>query len=184
MNSIRTAAILVALVTGACSAGTVSPSVAPSSPPAATASPSITPRVTPTASPPGLLEGTWTTAEITCDQLLATMHEAGFTDAQITAGNAACSQDDPPTRWRLRFLGDSFAQFASQSDGSFEQGSGRSFELIDDHTLFLTEGQQTLNFTLVGNVLTFVSISGSTGDLDGQVHGAAIFLTAPFVKDA
>ena len=64
-----------------------------------------------------------------------------------------------------------------------KQGSGRSFELIDDHTLFLTDGQQTLSFTLVGDVLTFLSISGANGDLDGQVHGAAIFLTAPFTKE-
>ena len=138
------------------------------------------PSAAPTASPLSVLEGTWTTAEITCDQLLATMHEAGFTDAQITAGNWACSQ---PVEWRLRFLGDSFAQFDKQGDGAWELGSGASFRLIDDHTLFLTDGQQTLSFTLVGDVLTFSSISGATADLDGQVHGAAIFLTTPFTKD-
>jgi hypothetical protein len=43
MNSIRSAAILVALVTTACSAGTVSPNVEPSSPLTATASPSASP---------------------------------------------------------------------------------------------------------------------------------------------
>lgn len=177
MKSIRNAAILVALVTTACTAGTISPSEVASSPPAAT----VSPTVTPAASPPSLLEGIWTTAEITCDQLLATMHEAGFTDAQITAGNWACSQ---PVRYRLRFLADQFAQFEMQREGAWELGSGRSFELIDDHTIFLTDGQQTLSFTLVGNVLTFVSISGgSADDLDGQVHGAAIFLTAPFTKE-
>jgi hypothetical protein len=176
MNYVRTAAILVALVTSACGAGSVSPSPSASSHPVAPASPSAAP----TASPPSVLEGTWTTAEITCDQLLATMHAAGFTDAQITAGNWACSQ---PLQLRLRFLGDSFAQFDRQGDGAWELGSGLSFRLIDDHTLFLTDGQQTLSFTLVGDILTFVSISGSTDDLDGQVHGAAIFLTAPFTKE-
>jgi len=177
MNYGRAGAILVALVTTACSAGTVSPSASASSRAVASASPTATP----TASPPSLLEGIWTTAEITCDQLLATMHEAGFTDAQITAGNWACSQ---PLQYRLRFLGDQFAQFDKQEGGAWELGSGRSFELIDDHTLFLTDGGQTMSFTLVGDVLTFLSISGSTGDLDGQVHGAAIFLTAPFTKES
>jgi hypothetical protein len=128
-----------------------------------------------------VLEGTWTTAEITCDQLLATMHSSGFTDAQITAGNWACSQ---PVQYRVRFLGDSFAQFEKQRDGAWELGSGRSFSLVDDHNLFLTDGQQTLSFTLVGDVLTFGSITGGDpDDLDGQVHGAAIFLTAPFTKE-
>jgi hypothetical protein len=177
MNYIRTGAILVALVTTACSGGTISPSALPSSPPAATASPSVTPSVI----PPSLLEGTWTTAEITCDQQLATIHAAGFTDAQISESGWVCSQ---PGHYRLRFLADQFAQFDNQGDGPYEQGSGRSFKLIDDHTVFLTDGGQTLSFTLVGNVLTFVSISGgSTYDLDGQVHGAAIFLTAPFTKE-
>jgi hypothetical protein len=188
MNSTRYAVILIALVAGACGGATVSPTGLASS--GATVSPTgvasrapittTTPSPAPTASPPSLLEGTWTTAEITCDELLATMHDAGFTDAQITAGNWACSQ---PLQWRLRFLGVSFAQFGRQVDGVWELGSGRSFRLIDDHTLFLTDGEQTLGFTLVGDVLTFVSIRGSTGDLDGQVHGAAIFLTAPFTKD-
>ena len=107
------------------------------------------------------------------------MHEAGLADAQITAGDWACSQ---PLEWRLRFLGDSFAQLDKQGR-RWELGSEASFRLIDDHTLFLTDGQQTLSFTLVGDVLTFISISGATGDLDGQVHGAAIFLTTPFTKD-
>jgi hypothetical protein len=172
MKSTRIAVVLIVLVTTACSAGTVSPSASASSPPVASASP--------TASPPSLLEGIWTTAEITCDQQLATMHAAGFTDAQITAGNWACSQ---PVHYRLRFLGDQFAQFDKQGDGAWELGSGRSFRLIDDHTVFLTDGGQTLTFTLVGDVLTFVSIVGSTDDLDGQVHGAAIFLTAPFTRE-
>jgi hypothetical protein len=43
MNSIRSGAILVALVTTACSAGLVSPNVEPSSPLTATASPSASP---------------------------------------------------------------------------------------------------------------------------------------------
>lgn len=43
MNSMRNAAILVALVTSACGAGTVPPTAVPSSPPAATASPSAVP---------------------------------------------------------------------------------------------------------------------------------------------
>jgi hypothetical protein len=174
MKSIRIATVLVAFVTAACNAGTVSPSVVASSPLLVTASPA-----NPTASRPSLLEGIWTTAEITCDQQLATMHAAGFTDAQITARNWACSQ---PVRFRLRFLGDQFAQFDKQGNKAWEQGSGRSFKLIDDHTVFLTDGGQTMSFTLVGNLLTFVSIDGSTDDLDGQVHGPAIFLTAPFTR--
>jgi hypothetical protein len=47
MNSIRTAAILVALVTSACSSGTASPGAVESSPPEATASPTAMPTSAP-----------------------------------------------------------------------------------------------------------------------------------------
>jgi hypothetical protein len=180
MHSIRTAAILVALVTSACTGETVSPSAVASDPPVATASPSATP----SASPPSLLEGTWTTAEITCDQQLATIQAAGFTDAQISKIGWACSGT---AHWRLRFLADQLAQFGNGGDGPYELGSESSFELTDDHTLVLTDFQETLTFTLVGNVLTFVTFvsifRGSTNNLDGQIHGAAIYLTAPFTRE-
>jgi hypothetical protein len=177
MKSIRIAAILVALVTTACSAGTVSPSAVASSPSAATASPTATPTAPPTATTPSLLEGIWTTAEITCDQQLATIHKAGFTDAQITAANWACSQ---PVHYRIRFLADQLAVFVKQGEGAWELVVGGSFKVIDDHTIVETDA--TLSFTLVGNALTFVS-ARTTGDLDGQVHAAAFFLAAPFTKE-
>lgn len=176
----RIAVSLITIATAACS-GAVSPTAVPSNPPAATASPTVAPTLAPTAAQPSRLEGTWTTAMITCDQLMATIKAEGFTDAQISDSGWTCSQ---PVHYRLRFLADRFAQLQNEGEGAFERGSGRSFELLDDHTLFLTDGQQTLTFTLVGNVLTFLSVSGGgAGNLDGRVHGAAIFLTAPFIKE-
>jgi hypothetical protein len=189
MKSTCGAAILVALITSACSAGTVYPSIVASSPPPATAVATASPSATPTASPPGALEGIWTTSEITCDQQLATIRQASFTDAQITAAHWVCPQ---PLYESLRFLGDRMGQFEKSRQG-FELGAQFMFKLTDDHTLALAEiGYQpvpraTLTFTLVGSVLTFTSLSGNAAEIDAsvfdQIAGAAIFLSAPFTKE-
>jgi hypothetical protein len=187
MKSIHMATILVALVTSACSAATVSPSAVPSSTPAAKVSPTAALTAVPTVSPPGPLEGIWTTAEITCDQQAAAIHAAGFTDAQITASGWPCLA---PLYERLRFLGDRMGQF-EKTGGGFELGSQDTFKLTDDHTLVLDEigyeGVTTLGFTLVGNVLTFTSLNSDAAELGAsifdQIAGPAIFLSAPFIKE-
>jgi hypothetical protein len=190
MKAIRIAIVLIALVTTACSGGTISPSAVASRPIVATASQTHSPTATPTASPPRALEGIWTTSEITCDQQLATIHQAGFTDAQITAANWVCPQ---PLYESLRFLGERMGQFEESREG-FELGAQFTFKLTDDHTLALAEiGYQpvppraTLTFTLVGNVLNFTSLSSNAADngasIFDQIAGPAIFLSAPFTKE-
>jgi hypothetical protein len=186
MKSIRMAAALVAFVTTACSGGIVSPS-AVASPQTATSSPTASPTAAATASPASPLEGTWTTAEITCDRQLETIHKAGFTDAQIAAAKWVCLQ---PLYESLRFLGDRMGQFEKTNE-AFELGAQFTFTLTDDHTLVLTEaGYQivtTLRFTLVGNVLTFTSLKSNAAEMGAkvfdQIAGPAIFLSAPFVKE-
>jgi hypothetical protein len=189
MKAIRIAIVLVALVTTACSSGTISPNAVASGRAAAPASQTPSPTATPTASAPSPLEGTWTTAAITCDQQLATIHEAGFTDAQISAAKWVCPQ---PLYESLRFLGVRMGEFEKSREG-FELGAQFMFQLTDDHTLALTEigvrpvPRATLTFTLVENVLTFTSLSSNAAEngasISDQIAGPAIFLSAPFTKE-
>lgn len=180
MKSIRIAAIVVALVITACSAGTVSPSALVSSPPSATAASTVAP----TASPSDPLQGIWTTGVVTCDQELAVIHAAGITDAQM-AVDRPCTQ---PGAYRLRFEGGQMAIFEKSGDGPWELGATASYAIPDDHTLVTTDSydqsQGTLSYTLAGNVLTFTATKASAGsELGSIIAGLRIFLTAPFTKD-
>ncbi|MEO6578455.1 MAG: hypothetical protein ABIO99_06110 [Candidatus Limnocylindria bacterium] len=175
MKSIRIALIFIAVFTSACSGLGGTPSAVASTPPAATA---------PTASPSSPLEGIWATPQVTCDQQVATIHEAGFTDDQIAASGWVCSA----AYFSLRFLGDQLGQFQKSAEGAWERGSGGSYKLTDDHTIveadsFDPSSLTTLSFTLVGDLLTVTSVS-TDSDLSAQIAVAAIYLTAPFAKES
>jgi hypothetical protein len=181
MKWIYTAAVVVALITTACTSRTVSPSAVASTSSAATAMATASPTAVPTASP---LEGMWTTGLLTCERQFAAIHDAGFTDAQITAsGWGPCLAS---AYYRVRLLGDRLVAFGKSDEEPFSVASEYSYKQTDGHTLVLAEyGTQlvmTLRFTLVGKVLTFTSQSNN-GDLNSQVALPAIFLSAPFTKE-
>jgi hypothetical protein len=85
MKSMRSAVILAALVTTACSAATVSP--AASTNPSATAGQSAA-ESTPVASAPAadVLTGQWTADATTCAEQNAAVEAGGFTAEQMTLG--------------------------------------------------------------------------------------------------
>jgi hypothetical protein len=180
MKWICSAVVVVALITTACTSGTVSSSAVASDASGASTEATVSPSAAPTASP---LEAMWTTGLLTCERQIAAIHDAGFTDAQITASSwGPCLAS---AYYRVRFLGDRLVAFGKSDEEPFSMASEYSYKQTDDHTLVLAEfGTQlvmTLRFTLVGNVLTFTSQSNN-GDLNSQVALPAIFLSAPFTK--
>lgn len=186
MKSIRTAVILAALVTTACSAGTVSPSAAPSSPPAATASATAAP----SAGPPSPLEGTWATGETTCAEQNAAVEAAGFTAEQMTLGgwSPTCAEGMPHgSQFTIRFAAGRLLIFLDGEegwDGLYRIVDGQTFEAGDLGTGYYI----TYHYALDGDQLTIDMIEDdyhntSEADLQGElIAQTVIYETSPFTK--
>ena len=169
MKSIRSAAILVALVTSACSGGTVSPSVVPSSPHAPTASP--------IAIPSPLPEGTYQTAPIPTATLKATAEAAGFTWD-------AARWPETTTVYAIRLANGQLNWFGSDGGAPLALMSSGTYEVTDAHTAAYADAQHPsstfiLTFSLDGDVLTtHVDPAG----LDCGIECVIFFNSAPFVR--
>jgi hypothetical protein len=178
MKSIRIAAILVALVTTACSAGSVSPSALPSSPPAATASPVTvaTHSATPLATPSPLPEGTYQTAPIPTATLKATAEAAGFTwDPTRWTGKT--------TVWAIRLENGHLNWFGSADGAPLALTSSGRYEVTDAHTVAYTDAENPdsgfiLTFKLEGDVLT----THVDPDPDAGIEAIIFFNSAAFVR--
>lgn len=181
MKSISIAVIFVALVTTACSGGTVSPSAAPSSPPVATASP--------TTSPSSPLEGIWATGETTCAEQNAAVEAAGFTAEQMTLGGwrPTCAEGMPHgSQFTIRFAD---GRLVILNDG--EVGWDGLYRIVDDQTFEAGEAENgyylTYHFAIDGDQLT---IDMTKNDWPGattpaellydQIAQTVIFETSPF----
>jgi hypothetical protein len=179
MKAINVAVILVALVTTACSAGSVSLSALPSSPPAATASPVTvaTPSATPLATPSPLPEGTYQTAPIPTATLKATAEAAGFTWD-------AASWTATTTVYAIRLANGQLNWFCSADGATPDLCSSGTYTVTDDHTVAYTDAQNpssgfTLTFSLEGDVLTtHVDPAGP----DCGIECVIFFNSAPFVR--
>jgi hypothetical protein len=180
MKSIRAAAILIALVAAACGAGTVPPSEVPSSRPVATASPTAAP----SASPLSPLEGTWATDVITCAEKLVALHEAGFTDAQITESDWSCSEAG---REVIRFYAGRLLSFNHDGsvgwDGKYRIVDDETFEAGDNGTYYIS-----YHYVLEGDLLTIRMIEDNRPDEPGpgfwgeRIAQTAGYNTAPFTR--
>jgi hypothetical protein len=178
MNSIRTAPILVALLTSACSAGTVSPSTVPSSSSAPTASPtaSLTASPTPLATPSPLPEGTYQTAPIPTATLKATAEAAGFTwDPTRWPGTT--------TVWAIRLSNGHLNWFGSSDGAPLTLTSSGTYEVTDAHTVAYTDAEDPssgfiLTFTLDGDMLTTHVDPGPGAGIEAVIF----FNSAPFVR--
>jgi hypothetical protein len=185
MNSIRSAAILVALVTTACSGGTVSPSSVPSSPPAATASPTATASVP----APDAHTGTWATGETTCAEQNAAVEAAGFTAKQMTlAGWSPTCADGMPhgSQLTIRFAA---GRLRILQDG--EVGGVGLYRIVDDQTFEAGDSGTyyiTYHFAIDGDQLTIDMIEDdlpTTGADQGwgeQIAQTVIYETSPFTE--
>jgi hypothetical protein len=186
MNSIRIAAILVAIVATACSGGPVSPSAVASSPPSATAEP------TAAASAPATdaLTGTWATAAVTCDQQNATLAAAGFTADQLTLArwDPTCAQGSPGTQYAIRFASGRLVIFLDGQvgwDGTYRIVDGDTFEAGDvaGAGFFITyqyavQGD-TLTIDMVRDDYPNATAAALAGELVAQT---VIYETSPFTR--
>jgi hypothetical protein len=179
MKSICMAVILVALVTTACTSGTASPSAVALSPPVA-----ASPTTLASASPPSPLEGIWTTRVITCAEKLAALHEAGFTDAQISASDWSCSY---PSRERIRFAAGRLLSFGADGsvgwDGQYRIVDDKTFGAGDNGTYYIT-----YHYVLDGDQLTVSRLEDNYPDEPGpglwgeQIAQTAGWTTAPYTR--
>ena len=169
MESIRIAAILVALVTTACGGGTVSPSAVPSSPHAPTASPIATPSPLP--------EGTYQTAPIPTATLKATAEAAGFTwDAS--------GWPHATTMYTIRLEGGRLLWFCSADGATADLCSEGTYVVTDDHTVTYADAENPsstfiLTFTLDGDLLT---THVDPDPPDCGIECVTFFNSAPFVR--
>jgi hypothetical protein len=178
MKAINVAVILVALVTTACSAGSISPSALPSSPPAATASPVTvaTPSATPLATPSALPEGTYQTASIPTATLQATAEAAGFTwDPARWTGKT--------TVWAIRLSNGHLNWFGSSDGAPLELSSSGTYRVADAHTVAYADAENPssgfiLTFSLKGDVLTTHVDPGPGAGIEAVIF----FNSAPFVR--
>jgi hypothetical protein len=180
MNSIRTAVTLAALVTTACSAGTVSSSSVPSSPPAATASPTVAP----SASPSSPLTGTWATGETTCAEQQAAVEAAGFTADQVASvgWSPECG-----ARFTIRFADGRLVYFSPDGsvgwDGKYRIIDEDTFEAGDNAGCYITydyaiDGDQ-LTIDMVEDICPAWSEAELLGD---SIIQTEIYETSPFTR--
>jgi hypothetical protein len=185
MNSIRSAAIFFALVTTACSAGTVSPSSVPSSPPAATASPTVAPTAATSVPADDVLTGTWAVSETTCAQQQAAVEAAGFTAEQLTSVGWS---PDCPGAYTIRVADGWLVDFSR--DGSV--GWEGNVRIVDEDTFeagnfqngcyisydYAIEGDQ-LTIDMVEDICPAWSEAEVLGD---SVVQTEIYETSPFTR--
>ena len=189
MKLIRSAVILIALVTTACSGVTASPSAVSSNPPAPTATPTVAPTLAPTAAPSlpagDVLTGTWATGETTCAQRQAAVEAAGFTAEQLTSvrWSPHC-----PGGWTIRFAGGRLVLLGT--DGSV--GWDGKYRIIDDDDTFEAGDRGryyiTYRYAVDGDQLTIDMIrddypTTSEVELLGErLAQTEIFETSPFTR--
>jgi hypothetical protein len=191
MKSIRSAVILVALVTAGCGGVTVSPSAVPSSPPASTASPTAALTVAPTVPvslPAGdVLRGTWAVSETTCAQQQAAVEAAGFTAEQLTSVGWT---PDCPGAYTIRFANGRLVQFSR--DGSV--GWEGNFRILDDDTFeagnFASGCYISYDYAIDGDQLTIDMVEDicpawSPAELLGDsIIQTEIYETSPFTRQS
>lgn len=185
MKLIRSAVILVALVTTACSGVTVSPSAVPSSPPASTASPTVAPTAAASVAAGDVLTGTWAVSETTCAQQQAAVEAAGFTAEQLTSVGWS---PDCPGAYTIRFSGGRLVQFSRDGEVGWEG----NYRVVDEDTIeagnfgngcyisydYAIDGDQ-LTIDMVENICPAWSEAELLGDSIVQTE---IYETSPFTR--
>jgi hypothetical protein len=186
MKTIRTSIIVVALVTSACTAVTVSPS--PSTNQAATPSQSAAGSIAP-AIPPSPLTGDWATGETTCAEQNAAVEAAGFTAEQMTLGGWSPTCADGMahgSQFTIRFVATSLLIF---EDG--EEGWHGLYRIVDDQTFEAGDNATyyiTYHFAIDGDELTVDMIEDDFPDCTPdecwgeQIAQTVIYETSPFTR--
>jgi hypothetical protein len=183
MKLIRSAGVLVALVTAACSGGTVPPSAAPSSPPTAMASPTLAPTAAASVSGADVLTGTWAVSGTTCAQQQAAVEAAGFTAEQLTS--VGWSPECPGGN-TIRFANGRLVEFSP--DGAM--GWEGKLRIVDEDTFEAVDSDCsiTYDYAIDGDQLTIDMVEDvcpaySEAELLGEkVVQTEIYETSPFTR--
>ncbi len=131
------------------------------------------------------LEGTWTTEEMSGDELKQANLDAGYSEAEaglelIDLGDVSAAS------LQIRFLGGQASQFMTPAggEGPIPQFDG-PYRMLDDHTLVWTDGDcdTTVSFQLDGDVLTFTEIvEDECPAVDSKIAHITFLLSAPYTR--
>jgi hypothetical protein len=189
------AAALASAVVSACVAGpasTASPAVDSRSTPSATAAPtkSPAPTATPSLDPTlAMLQGTWATAPVPVDEVLATVRASEVSHEPLAAYYGAAGAET--VTFKLRFLGDQLAWIEVLDDGADEVGATGPFWIEDGNIIVFPDtsgpGQVRVEFSVAGGTLTVAAdpeaqTTAGRSDPMALAAVAAWFNSAPYTR--
>lgn len=154
-----------------------------------------TPEPSPTAAPAStpsdqLPEGTYRTAELTVEQLVATGVSAGFDQAAVQDFVLLRDGVKGSAVFTLKLEAGRWSQFAAYDGDPAEMGWSGTYQVIDTDTVVATDpcGPITYDYALDADQLTLDMVSdecqgfaGDSGEED-LIAQTVIFETAPFTK--
>ena len=153
---------------------------------AANATPSATTTSTPTTEAAAdSLEGTWTTGELSREQLREAALDAGLADAAVEEFFALGLGDPASATFQIRFLDGQATQFMTLPGGGPVPQHDGPYRLEDDETLVWTDGDcdTTASFQLDGDVLTFTEIvEDECPAVDSKVAHLTFLRSAPYTR--
>lgn len=188
-------AVLAGAFVSACGAGlesTASPSVGPPSTLTTTSSPtaSLAPSPTPSLDPTlAMLQGTWVTAPIPVEDVLATVR-ASNVDDQLLAAYYLDARAETVT-FKLRFLGDQLAWIEVLDDGADEVGVAGPYWIENRDTIVFPDtsgpGQVRVEYSVAGGALTMsadpaAQTTAGRKDPMALAAVAAWFNSAPYTR--
>jgi hypothetical protein len=192
MKSLLAAAVLVALVSTACSGANRSP--VPSTSQSASASQSAAePTTTASAPVTNQLIGRWATGQTTCAEQNAALEAAGFTAEQMTLGgwSPTCAEGMPHGSQLTLYF--SSYRLVILQDG--EEGWDGQYRIVDDQTFEAGDGNNgyyiTYHYAIDGDQLTIDMVKDdcpltqctTPADLAGeQIAQTVVYETSPFTR--
>ena len=138
-----------------------------------------------TEPPADALVGTWTTDEMSREQLQQAALDAGYSEEEVAAFFAAGLGDPSAATLQIRFLGGHASQFMTPAgEGAIPQHGG-PYRLTDDDLLVWTDEDcdTTVTFELEGDVLSFAEIvDDECPAIESQIAHITFLLSAPYTR--
>lgn len=131
------------------------------------------------------LEGTWTTDEMSSDQLQQAAIAAGQSDADVQQFFDEAFSGVETGSFQIRFLDGQANQFMTPGSGDPLPMHGGPYRLTDDQTLVWTDGDcdTTVAFELDGDMLTFGEIlDEQCPAVDSQIAHITFLQSGPYTR--
>ncbi len=132
------------------------------------------------------LEGTWTTQEMSEDELKQAALDAGNSAADVEeffSGPLGLRSD--AAAFQIRFLGGQASQFMTPAGGDATPQHDGPYRLTDDQTLVWTDGDcdTTVTFELEGDALAFTEIvEDECPAAEAQIAHITFLLSGPYAR--